>query len=61
MTRSSDFTNFHYDTSPVTSSLTNESPSPLQAFEWSLLGIFWTHSAIIRGLKLRYTNLGFIV
>uniref|UniRef100_U9UUK9 Uncharacterized protein n=1 Tax=Rhizophagus irregularis (strain DAOM 181602 / DAOM 197198 / MUCL 43194) TaxID=747089 RepID=U9UUK9_RHIID len=37
MTRSSDFTNFHYDTSLVTSFLTNESPSPLQASEWSSL------------------------
>ncbi|CAB4437131.1 unnamed protein product [Rhizophagus irregularis] len=36
-------------TSPVTLSLTNESLSPLQASEWSSLGIFWTHSAIIRG------------
>ncbi|PKY55132.1 hypothetical protein RhiirA4_474391 [Rhizophagus irregularis] len=35
-------------TSPVTLSLTNESLSPLQASEWSSLGIFWTHSAIIR-------------
>ncbi|CAB4405833.1 unnamed protein product [Rhizophagus irregularis] len=45
----SDFTNFQFDTSPVTPSSTNESPSPLQASEWSSLGIFWTHSAIIRG------------
>ncbi|CAB4422049.1 unnamed protein product [Rhizophagus irregularis] len=44
----SDFTNFRFDTSPVTPSLTNESLSPLQASEWSSLGIFWTHSAIIR-------------
>ncbi|PKY57186.1 hypothetical protein RhiirA4_478085 [Rhizophagus irregularis] len=43
----SDFTNFRFDTSPVTLSLTNESLSPLQASEWSSLGIFWTHSAII--------------
>ncbi|CAB4406050.1 unnamed protein product [Rhizophagus irregularis] len=47
--KSSDFTNFHFDTSPVNFSLTNESLSPLQVFEWSSLGIFWTHSAVIRG------------
>ncbi|CAB4446818.1 unnamed protein product [Rhizophagus irregularis] len=46
------FTNFRFDTSPVTLSLTNESLSPLQASEWSSLGIFWIHSAIIRGIKL---------
>ncbi|CAB4431674.1 unnamed protein product [Rhizophagus irregularis] len=45
----SDFTNFRFDASPVTLSLTNESLAPLQASEWSSLGIFWTHSAIIRG------------
>ncbi|CAB4411427.1 unnamed protein product [Rhizophagus irregularis] len=45
----SDFTNFRFNTSPVIPSLTNESLSPLQASEWSSLGIFWTHSAIIRG------------
>ncbi|PKY61362.1 hypothetical protein RhiirA4_486231 [Rhizophagus irregularis] len=45
----SDFTNFRYDASPVIFSSTNESLSPLQASEWSSLGIFWTHSAIIRG------------
>ncbi|CAB4407469.1 unnamed protein product [Rhizophagus irregularis] len=45
----SDFTNFRFDTSSVTPSLTNESLSPLQASEWSSLGIFWTHSAIIQG------------
>ncbi|CAB4413296.1 unnamed protein product [Rhizophagus irregularis] len=47
----SDFTNFRFDTSPVTLSLTNESFSPLQASEWSSLGIFWIHSAIIRGIN----------
>ncbi|PKY52857.1 hypothetical protein RhiirA4_425607 [Rhizophagus irregularis] len=45
----SDFTNFQFDTSPVTPFLTNKSLSPLQAFEWFSLGIFWIHSAIIRG------------
>ncbi|PKY49778.1 hypothetical protein RhiirA4_465895 [Rhizophagus irregularis] len=45
----SDFTNFQFDASPVTLSSTNESLSPLQTSEWSSLGIFWTHSAIIRG------------
>ncbi|CAB4431598.1 unnamed protein product [Rhizophagus irregularis] len=49
MMKCSDFTNFRFDTSPVTPSLTNESLSSLQASEWSSLGIFWTHSAIIRG------------
>ncbi|GBC18659.2 hypothetical protein GLOIN_2v1762475 [Rhizophagus irregularis DAOM 181602=DAOM 197198] len=39
MTKSSNFTNFHYDTSSVTSFLTNESFSPLQAFKWSSLGL----------------------
>ncbi|PKY50937.1 hypothetical protein RhiirA4_467705, partial [Rhizophagus irregularis] len=48
MMKCSDFTNFRFDTSPVTPSLTNESLSSLQASEWSSLGIFWTHSAIIR-------------
>ncbi|PKY62500.1 hypothetical protein RhiirA4_489056 [Rhizophagus irregularis] len=47
--KSSDFTNFRYDTSPVNFFSTNESLSPLQVFEWSSLGIFWTHSAVIRG------------
>ncbi|CAB4420637.1 unnamed protein product [Rhizophagus irregularis] len=47
----SDFTNFRFDTSPVTLSSTNESLSPLQASEWSSLGIFWTHSALIRGIN----------
>ncbi|CAB4419458.1 unnamed protein product [Rhizophagus irregularis] len=45
----SDFTNFRFDVSPVTLSSINESLSPLQASEWSSLGIFWTHSAIVRG------------
>jgi hypothetical protein len=47
--KSSDFTNFRFDTSPVDPSMTKASLSPLQASEWSSLGIFWAHSAIIRG------------
>ncbi|CAB4440621.1 unnamed protein product [Rhizophagus irregularis] len=47
--KSSDFTNFHFDASPVNFSSTKESLSPLQTSKWSSLGIFWTHSAIIRG------------
>ncbi|CAB4437153.1 unnamed protein product [Rhizophagus irregularis] len=49
--KSSDFTNFQFDTSPVDPSMTNVSLSPLQASEWSSLGIFWTHSAIVRGMN----------
>ncbi|CAB4437104.1 unnamed protein product [Rhizophagus irregularis] len=51
MTKSSDFSNFRFDTSPVEFSMTNESPTTLQASEWSSIGIFWTHSAIIRGMN----------
>src|SRR6185369_6452371 len=37
--KSSDFSNFQFDASPLIFSATDESLSPLQAFEWSSLGI----------------------
>src|SRR6185369_3751021 len=48
-TKSSDFTNFRFDASPFIFSTTNESLPPLQVSEWSSIGTFWIHSAVIRG------------